>query len=135
VRTAWTDGAPPYWPWREVLGALETAGLATQGTLADVAPSGAEPSLEERVRRFDECSGPRGVVRCSSSSTTWTARTRRRSCWYLARTARDDPLLVVACCRNTAGPLAALAQEPNTTQVELRGFERAAVDFRAPKTG
>ena len=46
---------------------------------------------------------------------------------YLARTARDDRLLVVVCCRDTAGPLAALAQEPNTTQVELRGLERAAV--------
>ncbi len=34
---------------------------------------------------------------------------------------------MVVCCRDTAGPLAALAQEPNTTQVELRGLERAAV--------
>ena len=132
-RTASTDGAPPYWPWREVLRALETAGLATQGTLADVAPSGAEPSLEERVRRFDEVA--RLVLGAARSRPLLVVlddvdgadEASQLLVQYLARTARDDPLLVVACCRDTAGPLAALAQEPNTTQVELRGLERAAV--------
>ncbi len=132
-RTASTDGAPPYWPWREVLRALETAGLATQDTLADVVASGVEPSLEERVRRFDEVarvvlgaarSRPLLVVLDDADGADEASQLLVQ---YLARTARNDPLLVVVCCRETAGPLAALAQEPNTTQVELRGLERAAV--------
>ena len=118
VLTAWgrtsTDGAPPYWPWREVLRALETAGLATQGTLADAATSGVEPSLEERVRRFDE------VARLGSVG----ARSRpllvvlddvdgadegsQLLVQYLARTARDDPLWWSLAAANTAGPLGRL---------------------------
>ena len=43
---------------------------------------------------------------------------------HLTRIAREDRLLVLVCCRDTAGPLASLAQEPNATQVELRGLER-----------
>ena len=35
--------------------------------------------------------------------------------------------MVLVCCRDTAGPLASLAQEPNATQVELRGLERVSV--------
>ena len=91
-RTASTDGAPPYWPWREVLRALETAGLARQGTLADVAASGVEPSLEERVRRFDEVA--RLVLGAARSRPLlvvlddWTARTKRRSCWCSTSHAR-----------------------------------------------
>ena len=46
---------------------------------------------------------------------------------YLTRTARDERLLLVVCCRQTTGPLAALAQEPSATQVELHGLDRAAV--------
>jgi hypothetical protein len=58
VLTAWgraaaTDGAPPYWPWREVLRALEDAGTAGASAAADLAVPGVEPSLEERWRRFD----------------------------------------------------------------------------------
>jgi DNA-binding CsgD family transcriptional regulator/tetratricopeptide (TPR) repeat protein len=132
-RTAATDGAPPYWPWREVLRALETAGLVSQGTLADMAASGVEPSLEERVRRFDEVarlvlgatrSRPLLVVLDDVDAADEASQLLVQ---YRARTARDDSLLVVVCCRDTTGPLAALAQEPNTTQVQLRGLERAAV--------
>ena len=132
-RTASTDGAPPYWPWREVLRALETAGLASQEKLVDLAASSVEPSLEERVRRFDEVA--RLVLGAARSRPVLIVlddvdaadEASQLLVQYLARTARDDPLLVVACCRDTAGPLAALAQEPNTTQLELRGLERAAV--------
>ena len=33
-RAAATDSAPPYWPWREVLRALEDAGAAGAGEVA-----------------------------------------------------------------------------------------------------
>ena len=132
-RTASTDGAPPYWPWWEVLRALETAGLASQGILADVAASGVEPSLEERVRRFDEVArlvlgaARRRPLLVVLDDLHAADEASQLLVQYLARTAYDDPLLVVVCCRDTAGPLAALAQEPNTTQLELRGLVRAAV--------
>ena len=136
VLTAWgrtsTDGAPPYWPWREVLRALETAGLGRQ-ILADVAASGVEPSLEERVRKFDDVA--RLVLGAARSRPLLVVlddlhaadEASQLLVQYLARTAYDDRLLVVVCCRDTVGPIAALAQEPNTTQVELRGLERGAV--------
>ena len=98
-----------------------------------LAVSGVEPSLEERVRRFDEVarlvlgaarSRPLLVVLDDMDGADEPSQLLVQ---YLARTARDDRLLVVVCCRDTAGPLAALAQEPNATQVELRGLERAAV--------
>lgn len=136
VLTAWggvasTGGAPPYWPWREVLRALEAAGMA--GAVADLAVSGDEPSLAERVRKFDEVaqlvlgaakSRPLLVVLDDVDGADEASQLLVQ---YLARIARDDRLLVVVCCRDTAGALATLAQEPNTTQVELRGLERAAV--------
>ena len=132
-RAAMTDGAPPYWPWREVLRVLDAAGMAGPGPVADLATSGVEPSLEERVRRFDEVA--RLVLGAARSRPLLVVlddldgadEPSQLLVQYLARTARDDRLLVVVCCRDTAGPLATLAQEPNTTQVELRGLERAAV--------
>lgn len=35
---------------------------------------------------------------------------------YLVRTAGDDRLLVAVCCRETAGPIATLAQESDSAQ-------------------
>ena len=138
VLTAWgraaaTDGAPPYWPWREVLRALEDAGMAGAGAVADLAASGVEPSLEERLRRFDAMarlvfgaarSHPLLVVLDDLDGADEPSQLLVQ---HLVRTAREDRLLVLVCCRDTAGPLASLAQEPHATQIELRGLERVAV--------
>ena len=132
-RAAMTDGAPPYWPWQEVLRVLDAAGMAGPGGVDLLAMSGVEPSLEERVRRFDEVarlvlgaarSRPLLVVLDDLDGADEPSQLLAQ---YLARTARDDRLLVVVCCRDTAGPIATLAQELNATQVELRGLERVAV--------
>ena len=138
VLTAWgrgatTDGAPPYWPWREVLRVLDTAGMAGPGPVDLLTLSGVEPSLEERVRRFDEVA--RFVLGAARSRPLLVVlddldgadEPSQLLVQYLARTARDDRVLVVVCCRETTGPLATLAQEPGTTQVELGGLERPAV--------
>lgn len=131
-RAAATEGAHPYWPWREVLRSLEAAGLAGADAVSDFTVSGGEASLGERVRRFDEVA--RLVLGAAKSRPLLVvlddldgADESSQLVQYLARTARDDRILIVVCCRSTAGPLAALAQEPNTTQVELRGLDRAAV--------
>ena len=72
VMTAWgrtsTDGAPSFWPWREVLRALGTAGLGRQ-ILADVAANGVEPSVEERVRKFDDVALCVGTDAANSDAT------------------------------------------------------------------
>ena len=138
VLTAWgrggtSDGAPPYWPWREVLRVLDTAGMAGPGPVDLLTLSGVEPSLEERVRRFDEVA--RLVLGAARSRPLLVVlddldgadEPSQLLVQYLARTARDDRVLVVVCCRETTGPLATLAQEPGTTQVELGGLERPAV--------
>ena len=132
-RGATTDGAPPYWPWRDVLRVLDAAGMAGPGPVDLLTLSGVEPSLEERVRRFDEIAQlvlgaartrPLLVVLDDLDSADEPSQLLVQ---FLARTARDDRLLVVVCCRDTTGPLATLAQQPGTTQVELRGLERPAV--------
>jgi len=138
VLTAWgraaaTDGAPPYWPWWEVLRALEDAGTAGAGAVAQAAVGGVEPSLEERLRRFDAMARlvlgaarthPLLVVLDDLHGADQPSQLLVR---HLSRSARGDRLLVLVCCRDTAGPLAGLAQEPNATQVELRGLERVSV--------
>ena len=132
-RAAATDSAPPYWPWREVLRALEDAGAAGAGEVAGAAVGGVEPSLEERVRRFDAMtrvvlgaarSRPLLVVLDDLHGADESSQLLVR---HLVRTAREEQVLVLVCCRDTPGPLASLAQETNATQVELRGLERASV--------
>ena len=132
-RAAMTDGAPPYWPWHEVMRVLDAAGVAGPGAVALLAMSGVEPSLEERVRRFDEVArlvcgaARRRPLLVVLDDLDGADEPSQLLAQYLARTARDDRLLVVVCCRDTAGPIATLAQELNATQVELRGLERVAV--------
>ena len=138
VPTAWgraaaTDGAPPYWPWREILRALEDKGTAGATAAADAAVGSAEPSLEERLRRFDAMA--RLVLGAARSHPLLVVLDDLHAAdepsqllvQHLARTAHEDRLMVLVCCRDTAGPLASLAQEPNATQVELRGLERVSV--------
>ena len=132
-RGATSDGAPPYSPWRDVLQVLHAAGLAgpSPGELLD--GGGAEPSLEERVRRFDEVArlvreaARRRPLVLVMDDLDGADEPSQLLVQYLARTARDERLLVVVSCRQTTGPLAAFAQEPSATQVELHGLDRAAV--------
>ena len=132
-RAASTDGAPPYWPWQEVLRALEDEGTAGGGAVVDLAVGGVQPSFEARVRTFDAVtrlvlsaarSRPLLVVLDDLHGADEPSQLLVR---HLARTARDGRLLLVVCCRDTSGPLATLAQEPNAIQLELRGLSRAAV--------
>ena len=132
-RAAMTDGAPPYWPWHEVMRVLDAEGVAGPGGVALLAMSGVEPSLEERVRRFDEVArlvcgaARRRPLLVVLDDLDGADEPSQLLAQYLVRTARDDRLLVVVCCRDTAGPIATLAQELNATQVELRGLGRVAV--------
>ena len=133
ARGAATPGAPPYWPWREVLRVLDAPAVAaaSPGGLLDL--SGVAPSLEVRVRRFDDVA--RLVLGAARSrplvlvldDLDGADEPSQLLVQYLARMAHDECLLVVVCCRQTTGPLAGLAQEAHASQVELHGLDRAAV--------
>ena len=138
-RTAWgraapSIGAPPYWPWLEVLHALADA---VPGSADDAATltsaAGTELSLDERMRRFDAVS--RLVLRVARTQPLiiilddldGADETSQLLATHLARIAREDPLLLVVTCRDTAGPLAGLAQESLATQLQVRGLDRVTV--------
>ena len=116
-RAAMTDGAPPYWPWHEVLRYWTPRAWPGRAVSPFLRMSGVEPSLEERVRRFDEVT--RLVLRAARRRSLLVVlddldgadEPSQLLAQYLVRTARDDRLLVVVCCRDTAGPIATLAQE------------------------
>ena len=125
-----TDGAPPFWPWRQVLRALG----ATDVPVADAA------SPQDRFRAVDAAAGavldrrPRGG-RCWSCSTTSTGPTSRRcSCCATSPTALPDaPLLLVATLRDAEpdAPLAAalpdLNRAPTSSGCGWRGLAEADV--------
>ena len=133
-RAAGTLGAPPYWPWREVLRAVVGLSPDEEDAFEHLAVStGVEPSLEERMRRFEAVSHlvlraartrPLLLVLDDLHSADESSQLLAR---HLVRTAREDCLLMVVTCRDTTGPLATLAQEPRATQVQLRGLEPVAV--------
>ena len=136
VATAWgrpadSTGAPPYWPWREVLRSLDDDPSVLYA-IAHVAP-GQEPSWDERIRWFDAVSAyvqlaarsrPLLLVLDDLHAADEPSQLLTR---HVARTARDAPLLLLATCRDTIGPLAGLAREPNATTVSLRGLARSDV--------
>ena len=138
-RTAWgraagTVGAAPYWPWLEVLRALAAAVPGEADAAAILArATGTEPSLDERLRRFDAVS--RLVLRVALSQPLVIVlddldgadEPSQLLAIHLARTARDGRVLLVVTCRDTAGPLAGLAQESRAVQLQLRGLDRIAV--------
>ena len=97
----WEEGgAPPYWPWIQVLrsvgGDLEHLATASQPA-GSVARGGVIPE-GERIRLFDEVSRylARGIVQAPAPrrpSTTCTRRTSRRSLLlrFIGRRARGRP--------------------------------------------
>ena len=132
-RGAATPGAPPYWPWREVLRLLDRPRGTVSSAEQLLELSGEAPSLEVRARRFDDVarlvlgaarSDPLVLVLDDMDDADEPSQLLVQ---YLMRLARDECLLVVVCCRQTSGPLAGLAQEAHVTQVELQGLDRTAV--------
>ena len=132
-RAAATDGAPPYRPWLEVLRALATVGSVDSRVLAGVLDMTGEPSVEERMRWFDDVTGV--VLQAARTSLLVVVLDDADAAdagsqllaRHLGRSAREERLLLVVTCRDTAGPVSELAQAPHATQLEVRGLDRAGV--------
>ena len=154
-RSAEADGAPPYWPWRQVLrGTPGVARVAGElGVAADVAPLAPEASPasspdetggEERFRLFDAVSrvlhaaaAPRGLL-VVLDDVQWADRPSLLLLLHLARQLRGSRLMLLATHHDLpvvdgagADPLGEvlpeLVREPVTERVELTGLTRAAV--------
>lgn len=150
VPTSWGvgvegDGAPPYWPWRQVLRGVErvveiadahglTADLARLDPDRFGAVGDGPASAEDRFRQFDAVarllphSAPLVVI---LDDAHWADRPSLLLLQHLARTIRSEALLVMVNYRDTehehADLFADLLREPLTRQIDLAGLSLAAV--------
>jgi predicted ATPase len=147
-------GAPPLWPWTQVLRAVAArfdltalaAGLGLTDDLAGVAPDVVgvpRPAAlhaatgEERFRQFDAVARLLGRVSEQEplvvvvDDAHWADRPSMLLIRHLARTLTSERLLLVVTLRSTgnahATDVAELLREPATRQVELAGLSVAAV--------
>ncbi|PRY40495.1 regulatory LuxR family protein [Umezawaea tangerina] len=153
-RSAESDGAPPCWPWRQVLrelaagdGGKAATALGVAGELALVAPE-AFPDVcvdpvdldddpERRFRVFDAVT--RFLVdRAANAGLVVVLDDLHRAdaasvllLRHLARHPGSAPLLALATYRSTEpglrSQLTGLLREPGTSRLDLRGLDRAAV--------
>jgi DNA-binding CsgD family transcriptional regulator len=145
------EGAPPYWPWRQILRAVaESVDLTSlaedhnlTADLARLAPDqfvrreDVAGSTEDRFRQFDAVAQLlRQVVLRQPlvivlDDAHWADRPSVLLLQHLARTLRDEPLLVVANHRDTehdhAALFAELVREPVTREIDLTGLNATAV--------
>lgn len=138
-----SEGAPPYWPWRQILrGAADLVHIAkVDADLARLAPEvfgGPESTpeitawAEDRFRQFEavarlfrKITGQTALV-VILDDAHWADRPSVLLLRHLARTLRDERLLVMVSHRNTehehAAEFAELVREPITRQIDLAGL-------------
>jgi predicted ATPase len=155
VRGAGDDsaGAPPYWPWQQILRGMgkiiDVAGIARENGLSvdlsglapDVCVAAADApneggSTENRFRQFDAVSrllslvtvrSPLVIVFDDAHSADQPSLLLLR---HLARSLRDERVLMLVNYRGTEATqefLVELLREPVIRQVHLRGLSAAAV--------
>ncbi|MBW3650460.1 MAG: AAA family ATPase [Actinobacteria bacterium] len=156
VAVAWgtgidSDGAPPYWPWTQVLRALDateiTAVAAEQGLVRDLVAL--EPRLfgggwedgdtaaEARFRQFDaaarllrQLSVPRPLL-IVFDDLHWADRPSVLMLRHVVRSLTDERLMLLVNMRDTehvhVDVLADLLREPVTQHVDLGGLSVEAV--------
>ena len=133
-RVAWgrcvdTDGAPPFWPWREVLRGLG----ATEPSVGDV------ESPQDRFRAVDAVAGAvltevaRRPLVVVLDDVHWADEPSLLVLRHLAGRAPDAPLLLIAALREpepgaaAARALAGLERAPACEGLQLRGLGPADV--------
>ena len=130
-RCSQDDGAPPLWPWQQV---LERLGAGLPGAESDEDADGAAQfrSRELLVRTVRDAARerPRLVV---LDDLHWADVATLRVLRLLAETATDEPLLVLATWRSHPEPTGALAEvaealaRRHAVRRELTGLPAAAV--------
>lgn len=136
-RCAEEPGAPPFWPWTQVLRELHADAPAE----LDGAPS-APPVADVEAVRFRLCRAIAGLLRRRAADqpllvviddAQWADVGSARLLPVLAAEVATAPILVVATCRDVAGTgaladaLAALARLPAVERIGLRGLDRTEV--------
>ncbi len=143
-----SEGAPPYWPWRQLVrGAVELVGIAElDGQLARLVPEvfagprstpQVPASSEDRFRQFDAVARLFRQVTAQTplvlifDDAHWADLPSVLLLQHLARTLRDERLLIMVNHRNTEHQHAAyfveLVREPITREVDLIGLTEQAV--------
>ncbi len=143
-----SEGAPPYWPWREILrGAADLVAVGNvDPDLARLAPEvfgGPESTPESTAgaeARFRQFEAVARLLRRITGRTAlvvilddahWADRPSVLLLRHLARTLRDERLLVMVSHRDTehehAAEFAELLREPIAQQIDLTGLTVADV--------
>ncbi|MFN2562353.1 MAG: AAA family ATPase, partial [Jatrophihabitans sp.] len=144
-----SEGAPPYWPWRQLLRGIarhvDLAGIArAHGLVADIARLAPEQfateategsaSVEDRFRQFDAVArllGQLPPLVLILDDAHWADRPSVLLLQHLARTLRDESVLLLVNHRDTEHEHVALftelLREPVTRQVDLVGLDTQAV--------
>jgi tetratricopeptide (TPR) repeat protein len=153
--TCWSgEGAPPLWPWtqvlrdatergriddRELLGQL-TEGESRTGLLGDMDPSGARFRLFDRADTALRRAAAAGPLLVVVDDLHWADRTSLQLLLFLARSIRSAPLLVLGTYRDTevapGEPLAELLDDLSldAERVALSGLARSDIAELASAT-
>ncbi len=133
-----SEGAPPFWPFREVLRAFAPhgaeRGLAAEGEVFSTL--GASEGEQARFRWFESVArelrraATQAPLLLSVDDLHWADHDSLRLFLFLARELRDAPLLLVGTYRDVevrrghalARVLGDLAREPQVARVTLRGL-------------
>jgi DNA-binding CsgD family transcriptional regulator/tetratricopeptide (TPR) repeat protein len=118
-----TEGAPAYWPWRQVVRGL--------GADPDAVFGGAVESPEERFRLVDEVRrllAERGPLVVMLDDVHVADEASLSLLRHVADGLLDQPLLVVATARDAGPALSELLRAPGADRWELRRLDLAEVE-------
>jgi tetratricopeptide (TPR) repeat protein len=129
--TCWDGGAPPYWPWIQVLRGVPAAALGPAAEIVAGPGNGATPgadAADSRFRLFDataalvtRLSGDAGLV-VVLDDLQWADDASLRLLEFLARHLGTARVLLLGAYRELGAGLAGLAQV-----LPLRGLDEAGV--------
>src|SRR5262249_48362302 len=138
------DGAPPYWPWSQVLRAtgLPTAELGEAAWLLQPAPAAAEPmsaaaAADAQFRLFEAVSrclselAARRPVLVILDALRWAAGPSLRLLGFLARALAGEAVLLLGAYRDTEASRALTELAGTAQQLALHGLGSAEVEAMA----